>query len=111
MLRLASVVICLIVAASFLVFAVDQTGNASKGQKEAVSSGKELAQQEPERVKKESSVHRVLDEASSELTSPFSAAVEGVSSEWASRGIRLGLTLIVYGFGLGYLARAIRVRV
>ena len=34
----------------------------------------------------------------------------GSNSQWAIRGVRLLLALLVYGFGLGYLARVIRVR-
>ena len=56
-------------------------------------------------------MHRWLDEASTELTSPFAGVVSGTHSEWASRGGKLVLALIIYGFGLGYLARVVRVRV
>ena len=45
------------------------------------------------------------------LTSPFSGIVSASSSEWADHGVRLLLALLVYGFGLGFLARALRVRV
>jgi hypothetical protein len=32
------------------------------------------------------------------------------SSEWTTRSVKLLLALLVYGFGLGYLARVVRVR-
>lgn len=56
-------------------------------------------------------MHKAIDEASGQLTSPFSGIVSGSSSEWATRGAKLVLALLVYGFGLGYVARALRVRV
>jgi hypothetical protein len=109
LLRLASFVICLIVIASFVIFAAQQTKSASKQQTEAVS-GKSSASP-PKTVTHESSLHKDIDEASTELTSPFAGIVSGSSSEWLIRGVKLLLALVVYGFGLSYLARVLRVRV
>ena len=122
-LRLASVVICLIVIASFTVFAVNQTSSASAHQQEVLNnevakpsasagsashaSGSSTASGSPSH---ESSVHEAIDDASNELTSPFSGVTAGSSSEWVIRSANLALALVVYGFGLGYLARVIRVR-
>ncbi len=50
-------------------------------------------------------MHKELDEASNELTSPFEGIVSASESEWASHGVKLLLALLVYGFGLGYLLR------
>jgi hypothetical protein len=111
-LRLASFVICLIVVASFVIFATGQTKSASKHQTEAVSgnpsastssSGTPPAHQ--------SGLHKTIDEASDELTSPFAGVVSGSDSEWVIRGVKLLLALAIYGFGLSYLARVLRVRV
>jgi cytoskeletal protein RodZ len=138
LLRLASAVICLIVIASFAVFAVNQTKSASDHQQEEVS-GEAVGPQRggatpslstttsantttpatqtgtspttPAAKPHENSVHKALDEASSELTSPFAGIVNESDSEWATRGVRLLFALLVYGFGLGYLARVLRVRV
>jgi hypothetical protein len=56
-------------------------------------------------------VRKAIDDASSWLTTPFSGVVSATNGEWATRGTKLLLALVVYGFGLGYLARAIGVRV
>jgi hypothetical protein len=108
-LRLASVIICLIVALSFIVFAVNQTKSASGHQREVLGESSS-AVHNGKATSKESSVHKALDEAFYELTSPFSGIVSS-SSEWVDRTVRLILALLVYGFGLGYLARVLRVRV
>ena len=117
LLRLASVLICLIVLASFAVFAVDQTKGASAHQQEEVNRGGAAANttagasgshQSP--APHESGLREALDEASNNLTSPFSAVTSGSSSQWVIRGVGVLLTLIVYGFGLGFLARVLRVR-
>jgi hypothetical protein len=115
LLRTASIVICLIVIGSFLLFALDQTKSASAAQQAELrvgtaSSATQSSASKPP-AKHENGVHEALDEASSTLTSPFSGIVSGADGEWATRGVRLFLALLVYGFGLGYLARALRVRV
>jgi hypothetical protein len=104
--------VCLVVAASFLTFAVEQTKSASGRQQEqlAATPAESTAAIEANKTGHEGGLHKALDEAASELTSPFASVVSG-SSEWATRGIKLVLALLVYGFGLGYLARVLRVRV
>jgi hypothetical protein len=107
-LRLASVTICLVLMLSFIVFAANQTKSASGHQREVL--GESASSIHHGSTTKEGSVRKDLDEAFFELTSPFSGIVSS-SSEWADRGFRLILALLVYGFGLGYLARVLRVRV
>jgi hypothetical protein len=104
--RAASIVLCLIVIASFLLFAVNQTSTASGKQQEELGS-KPVATQTAAESKHESGARQTLDEITETLTSP----VDGVSSsEWGERSLRLIFALLVYGFALGFLARALRVR-
>jgi hypothetical protein len=110
LLRLASFVICLIVIASFVIFATQQTKSASEHQTEAVTGNTNTGSSTSASTH-ESSLHKDIDEASTELTSPFAGIVSGSSSEWVIRGVKLLLALVVYGFGLSYLARVLRVRV
>jgi hypothetical protein len=56
-------------------------------------------------------VRRAIDDASEWLTSPFAGLTSASHSEWANHGIDLALALAVYGFGVGFLARTLRVRV
>ena len=110
--RLASLVICLIVIVSFAIFAVDQTKGASTHQQQELTVGtRDPTGNSPKSTAThESGLHEAIDEASNKLTSPFSGVTSGSSSEWAIHGVNLLLALAVYGFGLGYLARVIRVR-
>jgi predicted PurR-regulated permease PerM len=117
LLRLASIVICLIVVASFAIFAVQQTKSASGRQTEAVAKGEPSTAPaqaahpaSSQSTSHEGAVHKAIDEVSTKLTSPFAGVVSS-SSEWASRGVKLLIALVVYGFGLGFLARMLRVRV
>lgn len=121
LLRIASIVICLIVVASFLTFAINQTKTASAGQSEALTTGASKGGSAPGSPSgtaatpaakpHRSAARKALDETSNALTSPFDGIVSASSGEWAIRTVKLLLTLLVYGFALGYLARAVRVRV
>jgi hypothetical protein len=108
LLRLASWVICLIVLASFVIFVVEQTSSASTHQQEEVNEHPSTGAPAP---KHESTVHKKIDEASNFFTSPFAGIVSGSSSQWVIHLVKTALALLVYGFGLSYLARVIRVRV
>jgi predicted PurR-regulated permease PerM len=115
-LRLASVVLCLVVVASFTLFVVDQTGSASAQQQALLSNetrttpaGASPHGSQSSRDAK-GSVRKTIDEISEAITSPFSFATDATSSEWLAHGIDLALALLVYGFALGFVARAIRVR-
>jgi hypothetical protein len=117
LLRLGSRIACAIVLVSFALFAIDQAGSASAQQQNEVneSAPAGTAGAKPKSTattkKGEGGVREAIDEASSTITSPFAGAVAEVHNEWATRGVRLLLALLVYGFGLGYLARVLRVRV
>jgi hypothetical protein len=111
LLRLASIAICVIVIASFAIFVVDQSKSASSHQAREITVKTNAAHSAQTSGSKESSVHRAIDEASEQLTSPFAGVTSGSSSEWVIRGVKLLLALAVYGFGLGFVARALRVRV
>jgi hypothetical protein len=116
LLRVASLVICLIVVASFAVFAFDQVSGASIHQQQELNGGSpttatagSVGSPAPASTH-ESTLRKTLDEASNALTSPFSGVTSG-SSEWAVRGVDVVLALVVYGFGIGFIARVLRVRV
>ena len=116
LLRLASIVICLITVASFALFVTNQTKSASTHQQEVLNGAVPAEGSSPssgtagEAVHHESTVHRVIDEASEALTSPFSGITAGSSSEWVIHGADVALALLVYGFLLGYLATFARGR-
>jgi hypothetical protein len=111
LLRVASRVVCLIVIVSFAIFALEQTSEASSNQQNEVTGANGAAPAHAAKPKHESTVHKVIDEAAKALTSPFSGVTAGSSSQWAIRGVGTVLALLVYGLGVGYLARMLRIRV
>lgn len=115
-LKLASLALCLIVIASFVLFVVNRTSSASRHQQQqlagetATPGGEGQVGIAPDTGGGKSSLRRTIDDLSEAVTSPFSGVTDGSSSEWLIRGVDLLLALLVYGLGLGFLARAIRVR-
>jgi hypothetical protein len=112
---LASIVACLIVIASFGMFAVNQTSQASNQQTRTLRGEvpAEASAPTPQKAAKphKGTVRQTIDDAAEWLTSPFDGLTSGSNSEWANHGIDLGLALVIYGFGIGFLARTLRVRV
>jgi hypothetical protein len=110
-LRLAAVVCSLLVVAGWGWFAVDETSAAS-AESQAEIAGQLAARtaspdpdQERDREQVNSRAHEWVDDANDVLLQPFSVVADGSSSKWVRRSVPALLALIVYGFGLGLLAR------
>jgi hypothetical protein len=100
-LRTLAFVSCLLVSVSFAMFVADQAGGASS---QAVA---EIGSPNP-RPHQVSTHHgqprRFIDGAARTLTAPFRALVHS-SSVWTVEIFETFAALLVYGFGLGFLAR------
>jgi hypothetical protein len=110
-LRLAAVICSLLVIAGWGWFAIDETSAAS-AQTQAEIAGQAAARtaspdpdQERDRERVNSRVHEWVDDANDVLLRPFSSISENAGSKWVRRSVPALLALIVYGFGLGLLAR------
>lgn len=105
---LAGRLACVIVLAWFVVFAVDQTSSASAHQQNEVLSGPSAPSPTSSAPSgRESSVKRTLNHTAEALTSPFSSAVSG-HSQWTTHIVETLLALLVYGVGIGFLVRFVR---
>ncbi len=123
----ASTIACLILIASFAVFAVNKTSAASnhqagqiRGEPSAVpgaptNPATTAGQVAPTTAgptpvsarSKQAPFHRVLDEAGETLRSPFSSVTSSSHSEWTVQLVGTLLALFVYGFALRFLARSL----
>jgi hypothetical protein len=99
---LVAFVCCGLVLASFVMFARNQIAGAAKVQANAVTSSS-TASPVPT-AKKQGQPGRFIDGAARKLTSPFASIVQS-GSAWVQRGVPAIFALLVYGVGLGYLAR------
>jgi len=107
---LASRIVCLIVIAWFAVFAIGQSGSASTSQTNKVAAATEqpLASEAPVH---ESSAKKTLNDVAKAVTSPFQSLTSKSSSAWLQHGEDTLLALLIYGVGVGFLARIVRLRV
>jgi hypothetical protein len=110
-LRIAAVVCSLLVVVGWGWFAADQTNAASKDTQAEIAgqTAGQFADPDPDteraRERAHGKVHEAVDDANDVLLRPFAAVTEGSSSKWVRRSIPALLALVVYGFGLGLLAR------
>jgi cobalamin biosynthesis Mg chelatase CobN len=114
-----STVCCLIVIASFAVFAVDKTSAASTQQAAQVSQSNSSGAQQapgtstgsapgsPVAAAKRHTLRSRIDEAASTLRSPFSSVTSEFHDEWVVQLVGLLLALAVYGVLLRFIARAV----
>lgn len=109
----------LIVASSFVLFAVDRMAEGSEAQRQSLRGSEgaadsrsaiDVAVPEPavERVREatHSSARELLDDADDLLLTPFAGLVDS-DSVWVSRVVAGLLALLVYGLGGGLLANAL----
>jgi hypothetical protein len=106
-LRLVSILCSLVLLASFAMFASDQAGAGSKHTVAEISAGDNSQAPSPQPVKakkKHGAVRTAIDDVNAKLVSPFSGVVTG-GSPWKKHIAEAVLGFLVFGVGLGFLAR------
>lgn len=115
LIRIVSLIICLIAVGWFVSFAAEQSKNASAHQQAELNSAAPASMQSA--LEKESSkpasgkpggVRKTIDDAFSMISSPFSGLTSNLSSQWTIHIVDTLLVLLIYGLGLGYIARLLR---
>jgi hypothetical protein len=113
-LRAVSIVATLVVALSFVLFALDETRAASE-RTAAETAGLQATRdvdpdpsEERAREAAHSDVREFIDDVDDVLLTPFSWAQPDTTNTWARRGVPALLAVVVYGFGLSFLARYAR---
>ncbi len=100
------------VTVGFGLFAVDEMGQASDGQRGRLAgfeTADPSAAGERERERRSGVAREWVDDANDVLLKPFAGLVDS-GDRWAQRGIPALLGLAVYGLLLAYLARFMRGR-
>lgn len=99
------------VVISFGLFALDET-RAASNQTAAEVAGRDAARstdpspaEERAREQAHTGVREAIDDGNDLLTTPFAGIVADSGSRWTRRGVPAIFALLVWGFGLGYLAR------
>jgi hypothetical protein len=117
LLRTAALVASAIVLVSFGLFAIDETRDFSNRSVDAVAgleatrSANPTAGEERARERAHNSLREAIDDADDILTAPFAPVTKRSESSWVRRGIPTLLALVIYGFGLAFLARFMHGRI
>lgn len=106
-----AVLASLLVVAGWGMFAIDEARTASE-QTTAEIEGRRASRtpdpppgQERARERAHSAPRELVDDANDVLLSPFAGVGQGAASRWVRRSVPAALALLIYGLGLGVLAR------
>lgn len=106
-LRTLAILASLVLLASFALFAIDQAGGASsQAQSEVAAAGSQTAGPPIKGPDTKGGVRATIDSAAGDLVSPLRSWAPGRADSWSSRSFELAVGLLIYGVGLGALARA-----
>jgi hypothetical protein len=115
-LRIVAVFSSLFIVLSLTLFAVGEVNAASKDTaaevagREAAGTADPSPDQERARERAHGGFRETIDDVNDVLLAPLAFIAEGSSSEWVRRSAPGALALLLYGFGLGWLARFARGR-
>ena len=110
-LHLLAVVASLVVVASWGMFAIDDARSASDETTAEIEgrSASRAVDPTPEQERARELVHsrprEVVDDVNDLLLAPFAIVTDGSEDRWVRRTVPAVIALLVYGFGLGVLAR------
>ncbi len=109
--KVLAAILCGIVTVSFTLFAVDETRVASADSRMGIAAASAdgdpgaSAALERARERDRSGIRRAIDDSNEVIVAPFHGLVASSSEPWVRRGVPAALALLVFGVGLGYLAR------
>jgi hypothetical protein len=110
-LRILATVLSLVVAAGFVLFAIDDFSRASNQSRDRIAGNARpdpTPRAEREREQRNSTIREYIDDANDVLLRPFTGLTAHDNSRWVQRGVPALFGLLVYGFLLGFLARYAR---
>ncbi len=114
LLRTLAIVLSLIVASGFVLFAMDDFDRASSSSRTRIAGDPAAADPTPagerERERRNSRGREYIDDANDGLLKPFASISENADSRWARRGVPALLGLLVYGVLLGFASRYAKAR-
>jgi hypothetical protein len=107
-LRTLAILASLVLLVSFAMFAIDQAGGASnQAQAEVGGGGGTPVGPAIHGPGAKVGVRSTIDSAAKDLASPYASLSPGSAGSWASHSFDLVIGLLIYGLGLGALARAV----
>ena len=109
LLRFLAIALSLIIAAGFILFAVDDFDRASSASRNRITGDPTATDPTPagerQREARNSKAREAIDDANDVLLRPFADISEDADSRWMRRGVPALLGLLTYGLLLGFVAR------
>lgn len=105
--RLVAIVCSVLLLLSFGLCAVDQLGGASRRQQQALAQDQPASPGALPVPARQHQPRRFIDGAARTLTKPF-AGVTSSKEVWVNRTVPTAIGLLIFGLGLGMLARYAR---
>jgi hypothetical protein len=116
-LRAVAIVASLFVLAGWSLFAVDEVRSASNDTQAQIAGAEASRQADPTprqeraRERAHNAGREAIDDVNDVLLAPLAFLTQDSSSTWARRTAPAMLALLLYGFGLAFLARYARGRI
>lgn len=114
--RILSIALSAVVLLGFGLFVIDETGEASRDASAQIA-GRDVGtialptpQEESVREREHSGARELVNDVNDVVLAPFAMLTDDENDAWLRRGVPALLGLLVYGFGLGMLARFSRGR-
>ncbi len=115
LLRFIAISVCAVVALGFVLFAIDELNAGSQTQQSKIDQSADgntdvvvppapSPEGEAIREREHGKVREAIDDANDVLLTPFSQLVATSKSNWVTHGVPAVLALLIYGFGIGFLA-------
>lgn len=109
LLRNLAIVLSLVVAAGFVLFAIDDFDRASSSSRDRITGDPSATDPTPagerERERRNSKGREYIDDANDVLLKPFASVSADADSRWVRRGVPALLGLLTYGLLLGFASR------
>ncbi|HEV3227833.1 MAG TPA: hypothetical protein VGY97_00045 [Solirubrobacteraceae bacterium] len=105
LIRLLAIAICLLLAASFAMFGLDQARSASQNSVSEISGKTPYGAPHSVSGPHHAWPRQAIDDGASALESPFTSVGVQSSNQWGEHVALLVLGLLLYGAGLGFFAR------
>jgi hypothetical protein len=103
--RLSAIAICLVMAASFAMFALDQARSVSQNSVSEITGKTLYGAPRKAPVVHHAWLRQTIDDGASALETPFTSLGVHSSNQWGEQGALVALGLLLYGAGLGFFAR------
>lgn len=108
LIQTVAILATLVLLASFGLYGLDQASGASQNAQTSVNTGRDITAGPAMHAPAHNTLRQAVDDVNAQLVSPFATFAPGDPSSWSYHLITLLCGVLLYGLGLGLLARSLR---